>query len=81
MGLRFVPSFANFVLVEVGHGQRVFEEMQKRGVITRPMGGYKLPEWIRLSVGTPRENERAIQTLEKALVTVETGIDKISVRR
>jgi histidinol-phosphate aminotransferase len=67
MGLRFVPSFANFVLVEVGRGQRVFEEMQKRGVITRPMGGYQLPEWIRLSVGTPRENERAIRTLRKAL--------------
>jgi histidinol-phosphate aminotransferase len=67
MRLPFVPSFANFVLVQVGQGQRVFEEMQKQGVITRPMGGYQLPEWIRISVGTPRENRRAIKTLKRAL--------------
>jgi histidinol-phosphate aminotransferase len=67
MGLQFVPSFANFVLVQVGQGQPVFEEMQKHGVITRPMGGYNLPEWIRISVGTPRENRRAIKTLKRVL--------------
>jgi histidinol-phosphate aminotransferase len=70
MGLRFVPSFANFVMVEVGQGQRVFDEMQKLGVITRPMGGYKLPEWIRVSVGTPEENRRCIQALKKVLKTL-----------
>ena len=70
MGLPFVPSFANFVLVKVGQGQQIFEEMQKRGVITRPMGGYKLPEWIRLSIGTPRENRRALKTLKQALKAV-----------
>lgn len=67
MKLRFVPSSANFVLVEVGAGQAVFEGMQKLGVITRPMGGYKLPEWIRISVGTPRENRRAVSSLKKVL--------------
>jgi histidinol-phosphate aminotransferase len=67
MGLPFVPSFANFVLVRVGQGQFVFEEMQKHGVITRPMGGYQLPEWIRISVGTPGENRRAVKTLKRAL--------------
>jgi histidinol-phosphate aminotransferase len=70
MGLPFVPSFANFVLVHVRQGQFVFEEMQKRGVITRPMGGYNLPEWIRISVGTPRENRRAIKALKRALKAV-----------
>jgi histidinol-phosphate aminotransferase len=67
MGLPFVPSVANFVLVRVGQGQRVFEEMQKQGVIARPMGGYQLPEWLRLSVGTPRENIRAVKTLKRVL--------------
>lgn len=67
MGLPFVESFANFVLVQVGQGQRVFDEMQKRGVITRPMGGYKLPEWIRISIGTPAENKRAVKTLKQVL--------------
>jgi histidinol-phosphate aminotransferase len=70
MGLPFVPSFANFVLVQVGQGQLVFEEMQKQGVITRPMGGYQLPEWIRISIGTPRENHRAVKTLKRVLKTI-----------
>jgi histidinol-phosphate aminotransferase len=70
MGLPYVPSSANFVLVQVGQGQLVFEELQKQGVITRPMGGYQLPEWIRLSIGTPRENHRAVKTLKRALKAI-----------
>jgi histidinol-phosphate aminotransferase len=66
--LQFVPSSANFILVRVGEGQRVFDAMQKLGVIVRPMGGYQLPEWIRLSIGTPQENERSLGALEKSLV-------------
>jgi len=65
--LEFVPSFANFILVRVGAGQRVFEAMQKQGVIVRPMGGYQLPEWIRISIGTPKENERCLGALKFAL--------------
>jgi histidinol-phosphate aminotransferase len=65
--LEFVPSFANFILVRVGEGQKVFEAMQKQGVIVRPMGGYQLPEWIRISVGTQKENERCLGALEQAL--------------
>src|ERR1041385_8386913 len=44
--LEYVPSSANFILVKVGDGQRVFEELQARGIITRPMAGYSLPQWI-----------------------------------
>jgi histidinol-phosphate aminotransferase len=62
--LEYVPSFANFILVRVGEGQKVFDAMQKSGVITRPMGGYQLPEWIRISVGTPKENERCLEVLK-----------------
>ncbi|HEY3932860.1 MAG TPA: histidinol-phosphate transaminase [Verrucomicrobiae bacterium] len=65
--LEFVPSSANFILVRVGEGQKVFDAMQKQGVIVRPMGGYQLPEWIRTSVGTPKENERCLDTLKIAL--------------
>lgn len=65
--LEFIPSAANFVLVRVGNGQKIFEAMQKLGVITRPMGGYKLPEWIRITIGTPPENERCLAALKSAL--------------
>lgn len=66
-GLPFVRSYANFLLVKVGDGQRVFSELQKRGVITRPMGGYQLPEFIRVSIGTPAENQRCLEGLTACL--------------
>ena len=65
--LEYIPSFANFILVRVGNGQRVFEAMQRQGVIVRPMGGYQLPEWIRISVGTPQENARCLGSLKSAI--------------
>jgi histidinol-phosphate aminotransferase len=67
MGLEFVPSAANFILVRVGAGQEVFNHLQKLGVIVRPMGGYQLPEWIRISIGTPAENARCLAALRKVL--------------
>jgi histidinol-phosphate aminotransferase len=67
MKLEFVPSAGNFILVRVGDGQRVFGELQKRGVIVRPMGGYQLPQWIRISVGTMAENERCLRALREVL--------------
>jgi len=65
--LEFIPSAANFILVRVGEGQKVFEVMQREGVIVRPMGGYQLPEWIRISIGTPPENERCLAALKTAI--------------
>lgn len=65
--LRYVTSVANFVLVEVGDGDRVFSEMLKSGVIVRAMRGYKLPGWVRISVGTPAENRRCLEVLDKVL--------------
>jgi len=65
--LEYVPSAANFILVRVGRGQAVFAAMQKQGVIARPMDGYQLGEWLRISVGTPGENERCLSALKSAL--------------
>jgi len=71
LGLEFVPPSGNFILVRVGDGQRVFLELQKLGVIVRPMGGYQLPEWIRISMGTPKENERCLQALETVIASLK----------
>ena len=67
MKLEFIPSAANFVLIRVGDGAKVFNELQNRGVITRPMAGYQLPEWLRISVGTPAENQRCLAALKEIL--------------
>jgi histidinol-phosphate aminotransferase len=71
LGLEYVPSSANFILVRVGDGQGVFSRMQKLGVIVRPMGGYQLPEWVRISIGTAKENQRCLEALEAALAKPE----------
>ena len=76
MGLKFVPSVANFVLVHVGDGDAVFKALLRRGVIVRAMRSYKLPEWIRVSVGTMEQNIRFIEELsalrEAGLPTLQT---------
>ena len=63
MGLEFVPSHANFVLVRVGNGDAVFQELLRQGIIVRAMRSYKLPAWIRVSVGTMEQNRRFIEAL------------------
>jgi histidinol-phosphate aminotransferase len=67
LGLDYVPSVGNFILVKVGDGAGVFAGLQKRGVIVRPMAGYQLPEWIRISVGAPDENARCVTALKVVL--------------
>ena len=68
-GLEFVPSHANFILVRTGEGDRVFKDMLKQGVIVRAMSGYKLPEWVRISIGTAAQNERCLEVLDQVLAT------------
>ncbi len=72
LGLRFVQSVANFLLVEVGNGEAVAKALLQRGVIVRAMGGYDLPNFIRVTVGTPRENARLIQVLAEVLAEEKT---------
>lgn len=67
MDLRFVPSVANFVLVKVGDGARVFRELLERKIIVRALKGYNLPEWIRISVGTMEQNQQCIAALREVL--------------
>ena len=71
LGLQYVPSFGNFVLVKVGDddgaGARVNLALLKQGVIVRPVGNYGLPQWLRISIGLPQENAIFIAALKKAL--------------
>jgi histidinol-phosphate aminotransferase len=67
MGLEFIPSYANFVLVKVGDGNAIFKGMMNKGVIVRAMAAYKLPEWVRISVGTMSQNQRCIEVLKQVL--------------
>jgi len=68
LGLEYVPSFANFVLVKVGDAAAVNHELLKRGVIVRPVAADGLPEWLRVSIGLQHENTRFIEALREVLV-------------
>ena len=68
MGAAYVPSQTNFILVDVKRdGWELFQKMLKRGVIVRDMKPYKLDSYIRVTIGTDKENRRFIEALKKAL--------------
>jgi len=67
MKLKFNPSAGNFVFVNVGDGSAVFKKLLAMKIIIRPLRGYNLPEWVRITVGTMEQNEKCIAALKKAL--------------
>ena len=69
LGLGWIPSCGNFVTVKVGDGGRVFRQLLERGVIVRPVAGYGLPEYLRVSIGLDTENQRLLETLAAVLQT------------
>jgi histidinol-phosphate aminotransferase len=66
LGLDYVASFGNFVLVKVGDATRIYRALLQRGIIVRPVTNYGLPEWLRVTVGLPEENLRFVQALTAA---------------
>ncbi len=68
LGLRYVPTQTNFILVHIGpNAADVFVELEKRGVIVRPMKGYGMPESLRVTVGTPAQNQKLLAALREIL--------------
>lgn len=67
IGVETVPSGANFILVKTGSGREVFQELQKRKVIVRPMDPYGLPDHIRITIGTPEQNQTTLDALKEVL--------------
>lgn len=67
LGLSWIPSHANFVSFRVGDGAGVFQRLLRLGVIVRPVGAYGMPEHLRVSIGTPAENQRFLAALETTL--------------
>jgi histidinol-phosphate aminotransferase len=67
LGIEYVPSHANFILLRVGKGEDVFNRLLAQGIIVRPMTGYQFPEYIRVTIGTMDENRKFIDGLKKAV--------------
>ena len=68
MGLRYLPSVGNFLCVDMGRpGLEIFEALLRRGVTVRPVANYGLPNFLRITIGTERENRKLIETLREIL--------------
>lgn len=70
LGVRVIPSQANFSLLDFESPElasKLFSELQKEGLIVRPVGGYGLPSCLRVSVGTPDQNQRVLDTAGRLL--------------
>ena len=53
--------------MRVGDAARIYGSLLRQGVIVRPVAGYGMPEHLRVTVGTPAQNERFLAALERAL--------------
>jgi histidinol-phosphate aminotransferase len=68
LGLEHIASRANFLTVRIGpQSDRVYRELLAQGVIVRPIAGYGLPEYLRVTVGLPEHNQRFLAALAVAL--------------
>jgi histidinol-phosphate aminotransferase len=71
MGITYVPSVGNFVLFRAGDddtaGAKVNLALLKQGIIVRPVANYGLPQWLRVSIGLPEENEAFLVALKSVL--------------
>jgi len=68
LGLRYVPSRANFILVDVGRSAiDLYQSLLKDGVIVRPMTPFGMETALRVTVGTPEENRRLVKALRAVL--------------
>lgn len=66
LGLTWIPSAGNFVAVRVdeqGNAMPVFQALLRKGVIVRPVANYAMPEYLRISVGLPEQNEKCLAVL------------------
>ncbi|TMJ09344.1 MAG: aminotransferase class I/II-fold pyridoxal phosphate-dependent enzyme, partial [Bacillati bacterium ANGP1] len=74
LGLRHLPSQANFILVNLERpAAEVAERLLERGVIIRPGGMWKLPTWARVTIGTPAQNAHVVAALASVLEKTRRG--------
>jgi histidinol-phosphate aminotransferase len=67
--LETIPAFGNFITFKIDNSKAVFEGLLKQGVIVRPIAGYGLPDYLRVTVGTETQNRRFLDALDKAMAS------------
>lgn len=67
IGLKYIPSYGNFVSFEIKNAARVYRRLLQLGVIVRPIANYDMPDWLRVSIGLESENEKFLSALKQTL--------------
>jgi len=67
LGLEFIPSYGNFISFKISNGMKMYRRLLELGVIVRPIAGYDMPDYLRVSIGTENENEKFLSVLAQAL--------------
>lgn len=68
LGLEWIPSAGNFVLVDLKQpALPIYEALLRKGVIVRPVGVYQLPNHLRITIGTQAENQLFLNALADVL--------------
>lgn len=65
LGFDYIEGRANFIAAKIPDAEQVFTRLQRAGVIVRPLRGYGMTGWLRLTVGTREQNERLLGELAK----------------
>lgn len=66
-GLSYIPSHGNFLTFQAGDAASLNQKLLAQGVIVRPIGGYGMPEWLRVTIGTAAENQRFLEALDSLM--------------
>jgi histidinol-phosphate aminotransferase len=68
MGIRVLPSQANFIMADFGKaGEELYQALLKKGILIRPLSAYGFNTWFRISIGLPEENRYFVEALSSAL--------------
>jgi histidinol-phosphate aminotransferase len=65
LGLQCLPAYGNFVTFTPQNTTRVNQQLLEQGIIVRPLAGYDMPNWLRVTVGLASENRRFMRAIKQ----------------
>ena len=68
-GIEFIPAYGNFLTFRISDAAGVFQRLLRQGVIVRPIAGYGMPDWLRVTIGSEAQNKRFLAALDAAVKT------------
>ena len=72
LGISYLDSYTNFLTINLGkYTKKIYNALLGQGIILRPLDNYELPNYLRVTIGTEKENKQLINKLKKILKSVK----------